>query len=132
LAASAIWIAAAISAGPSLAGDASPQSPELSPAAGSGEPGTVRLSPDQQRQIGLQTAILEAAPHPEQFRAYGAVLDVARITDLTNTYANAQAQLQTAQAKFDVAKSVRARPEPGSVGNIGKERCRSRRRDVPD
>ena len=28
------------------------------------------------------------------------------ITDLTNSYANAQAQLQTAQAKFDVAKSA--------------------------
>ena len=77
-----------------------------SSAAGSGKPGTVTLTPDQQHQIGLQTAVLEAAPHPEQFRAYGAVLDVARITDLTNSYANAQAQLQTAQAKFDVAKSA--------------------------
>ena len=28
------------------------------------------------------------------------------ITELTNSYANAQAQLQTAQAKFDVAKSA--------------------------
>ena len=71
-----------------------------------GSPATVRLTADQQHQIGLQTAVLEAAPHPEQFRAYGAVLDVARITDLTNSYANAQAQLQTAQAKFDVAKSA--------------------------
>jgi len=100
---SVIWIAAGISAAVS---DDSPKSPQPSSAAGSGEPGTVRLTADQQHQIGLQTAVLEAATHPEQFRAYGAVLDVARITDLTNSYANAQAQLQTAQAKFDVAKSA--------------------------
>ncbi|WP_235999874.1 efflux RND transporter periplasmic adaptor subunit [Bradyrhizobium uaiense] len=66
----------------------------------------VKLSADQQRRIGLETAALEAAPHSEQIRAYGAVLDIARITELTNGYANAQAQLQTAQAKFDVAKSA--------------------------
>jgi hypothetical protein len=103
LTASVIWIAAGTSAAVS---DPSPKSPQPSSAAGSGEPGTVRLTADQQHQIGLQTAVLEAATHPEQFRAYGAVLDVARITDLTNSYANAQAQLQTAQAKFDVAKSA--------------------------
>jgi hypothetical protein len=100
---SVIWIAAGTSAAVS---DDSPKSPQPSSAAGSGEPGTVRLTADQQHQIGLQTAVLEAATHPEQFRAYGAVLDVARITDLTSSYANAQAQLQTAQAKFDVAKSA--------------------------
>lgn len=100
---SVIWIAAGTSAAVS---DDSPKSPQPSSAAGSGEPGTVRLTADQQHQIGLQTAVLEAATHAEQFRAYGAVLDVARITDLTNSYANAQAQLQTAQAKFDVAKSA--------------------------
>jgi hypothetical protein len=98
LTASVIWIAAGTSAAVS---DAGPKSPQPSAAAGSGEPGTVRLTADQQHQIGLQTAVLEAAPHPEQFRAYGAVLDVARITDLTNSYANAQAQLQTAQLELN-------------------------------
>uniref|UniRef100_UPI00031E3C05 multidrug transporter n=1 Tax=Bradyrhizobium sp. (strain ORS 278) TaxID=114615 RepID=UPI00031E3C05 len=68
------------------------------------EPATVKLSATQQKQIGLQTAVLSAESHPEQFRAYGTVLDVARLTELTNNYANAQAQLQTAQAKLDVAR----------------------------
>jgi hypothetical protein len=104
LAAPVIWIAAATSAAPARADDDDRKSPQPSSAVRAGEPGTVRLSPDQQRQIGLQTAVLAAAPHPEQIRAYGAVLDVARITELTNGYANAQAQLQTAQARFDVAK----------------------------
>lgn len=71
----------------------------------SGDQATVRLSPDQQRQIGLETTVLTATSHPEQFRAYGTVLDIARITELTNSYASAQAQLQTARAKFEVAKS---------------------------
>jgi hypothetical protein len=71
-----------------------------------GDQAVVKLSADQQKQIGLETTAAKAAPHAEQFRAYGAVLDIARITDLTNSYANAQAQLQTAQAKFEVAKSA--------------------------
>lgn len=66
----------------------------------------VKLTPSQQAQVGLETAALEAAPHPEQFRAYGAVLDISRITELTNSYTNAQAQLQTAQAKLEVARSA--------------------------
>ena len=66
----------------------------------------VRLSPDQQKQIGLETEVLKAAPRLEQFRAFGAVLDIARVTELTNNYANAQAQLQAAQAKLEVARST--------------------------
>jgi hypothetical protein len=71
-----------------------------------GDRAVVRLAPSQQKQIGLETAVVQAAPHPEQFRAYGTVLDISRITELTNTYANAQAQLQTAQARLEVAKSA--------------------------
>lgn len=66
----------------------------------------VKLTPSQQGQVGLETAVVEATPHLEQFRAYGAVLDISRITELTNSYANAQAQLLTAQAKLEVAKSA--------------------------
>jgi hypothetical protein len=68
--------------------------------------GSVKLSPAQQKQIGLETAVLNVEPHQEQLRAYGAVVDIARITELTNNYANAKAQLQTAQAKLEVAKSA--------------------------
>ena len=106
LAASVTLIASGVSVVSARASDDSPKVTQPSSGAGGGEPGTVRLSPDQQHQIALETAVLEAAPLPEQVRAYGVVLDVARITDLTNSYANAQAQLQTAQAKFDVSKSA--------------------------
>ncbi|MGX4770182.1 efflux RND transporter periplasmic adaptor subunit [Bradyrhizobium guangdongense] len=78
---------------------------EPSRTANSDQP-VVKLTPTQQAQVGLETTALQAAPHPEQFRAYGAVLDISRITELANSYANAQAQLQTAQAKLEVAKSA--------------------------
>lgn len=78
---------------------------EPSRTANSDQP-AVRLTRSQQGQVGLETAVVEATPHPEQFRAYGAVLDISRITELTNSYANAQAQLLTAQAKLEVAKSA--------------------------
>lgn len=79
--------------------------PEPSRNANNDQP-AVKLTPSQQGQIGLETAVVKAAPHPEQIRAYGAVLDISRITELTNNYANAQAQLQTAQARLEVAKSA--------------------------
>lgn len=69
-------------------------------------PAAVRLSAGQQKQIGLQITAVTAAPHRDQLRAYGAVLDIARITELTNSYANASAQLQTAQAKLEVSKGA--------------------------
>ncbi|TQF34081.1 efflux RND transporter periplasmic adaptor subunit [Bradyrhizobium sp. UNPA324] len=94
----------------SLAASAQPESPNAAREGASRAPDAsqplVKLKPNQQSQIGLETAVLEAAPHPEQFRAYGAVLDISRITELTNSYANAQAQLQTAQARLEVAKSA--------------------------
>ena len=71
LAAFVTLIAAGTSAAPAQASDDSPKGVQPSSAAGGGEPGTVRLSPDQQHQIALETAVLEAAPRPEQVRAYG-------------------------------------------------------------
>ena len=44
------------------------------------------------------------APYQEQVRAYGMVLDLARLTDLNNSYANAKAQVQTTEAKLAASK----------------------------
>src|SRR5262249_13928461 len=54
---------------------------------------------------------LPVARHLDQVRAYGMVLDAARLTDLSNSYVNAEAQLRTAQAKttFSGAAYERAR-----------------------
>jgi hypothetical protein len=55
---------------------------------------------------GIETTSLTSAPYQEQLRAYAMVLDAARLTDLTNNYANAQGQLQTVQAKLAASKAA--------------------------
>nr|WP_085984980.1 multidrug transporter [Methylobacterium nodulans] len=66
----------------------------------------VKLAPAERRQIGVETVTLRTAQHREERQAYGAVLDLARVTDLTNAYASAKAQLLTAQARLEVSRSA--------------------------
>jgi hypothetical protein len=54
----------------------------------------ITLDAETQQRSGIETAPLAAAAYHEQVRAYGMVLDLARLTDLNNNYANAKAQLQ--------------------------------------
>jgi hypothetical protein len=68
-----------------------------------GEP-ILTIDAATQQRSGIVTAALPAAPYQEELRAYGMVLDVARLTELSNSYANAKAQVQTAQAKLAMSK----------------------------
>jgi hypothetical protein len=61
--------------------------------------GVIHVEDDVQERSGIETARLQPAPYLDQVRAYGMVLDAARLTDLSNSYVNAEAQLRTAQAK---------------------------------
>jgi hypothetical protein len=72
----------------------------------SGEAGeqVITIDADTQQRSGIETTALPSAPHQEELRAYGMVLDVARLTELSNNYANAKAQVQTAQAKLAMSK----------------------------
>jgi hypothetical protein len=74
-------------------------------AAGSGAP-VIRVEPAAQERSGIETTRLPAAPYLDQVRAYGMVLDAARLTDLSNGYVNAEAQLRTAQAKAAFSKAA--------------------------
>jgi hypothetical protein len=69
----------------------------------SGDP-VITLDDETQERSGIETAALPATPRAEELRAYGMVLDVARLTELSNNYANAKAQVQTAQAKLAMSK----------------------------
>lgn len=64
----------------------------------------IKLDTETQQRSGIETAALSPAPHQEQIRGYGMVLDVARLTELSNNYANAKAQVQIAQAKLAMSK----------------------------
>jgi hypothetical protein len=61
---------------------------------------TVKVNAATLQRSGIETARLSVAPYMSQFRAYGMVLDLARLTDLSNSYTNAQAQLRTVEAKL--------------------------------
>ena len=66
----------------------------------------IRISAAAQERSGIETARLPPATYLEQVRAYGMVLDAARLTDLSNSYANAEAQLRTAQAKIAFSRAA--------------------------
>ncbi len=63
----------------------------------------VRLTAEERARIGVVTDRLAAQPHRIEILAYGSVLDPARITDLTNSYAGAVASLRTARARAEVS-----------------------------
>jgi hypothetical protein len=69
----------------------------------------ITLDAETQKRSGIESTVLKAAPYQNQVRAYGMVLDVARLTELSNDYANAKARLQTAQAKVAASKAAFAR-----------------------
>lgn len=69
----------------------------------------VRLKPAEQALVGIETRVVPALAHRAELQAYGSVLDLARVTELTNAYATARAQLQTAQAKVEVSRSASQR-----------------------
>jgi len=69
----------------------------------------VRLGPEERARIGVETARLASRSHAVEIQAYGSVLDIARVTELTNSYASARAQLQTAQARAEVSRSASLR-----------------------
>jgi hypothetical protein len=66
----------------------------------------IRIDAAAQERSGIETTRLPSAPYLNQVRAYGMVLDAGRLTDLSNGYANAEAQLRTAQAKIAVSKAA--------------------------
>ncbi len=63
------------------------------------------------QRSGIETGVLPSMPHPEELRAYGIVLDVARLTELSNNYANAKALVQTAQSKLAMSKPAYERAQ---------------------
>jgi hypothetical protein len=70
-----------------------------------GQP-AVKLDAQTREKSGIEVAALLPAPYQNRLRGYGSVLDLPQLTDLTNSYANARAQLQMAQAKLAASKTA--------------------------
>ena len=66
----------------------------------------VKLDQATQERSGIETATLRPVSYREELRAYGTVLDLTRLTELTNQYVGAKAQAQTAQAKLDASRTA--------------------------
>ncbi|KZC22662.1 hypothetical protein RHOFW104T7_17805 [Rhodanobacter thiooxydans] len=71
----------------------------------------VTLDAQTEQRNAITTAALTAAPYQAQLHAYATVLDLARLTDLTNSYLGAKAQRDTAQAKLAASKMAYARAQ---------------------
>lgn len=78
----------------------------------------VHLSDAEQGRIGIGTARRTRLPHPIEVQAYGSVIDLARVTDLTNSYAGAVAALQAAKARAEVSGSAARRAKRLSAGVV--------------
>jgi hypothetical protein len=66
----------------------------------------ITIDDETQQRSGIKTEELVAAQHQEEIRAYGTVLDVARLTELSNDYNHAKTQLQIAQAKLSMSRAM--------------------------
>lgn len=66
----------------------------------------ITLDAARQQRSGITTVALANTPYQKQLRAYSVVLDLQQLTDLSNSYANAKAQLRTADAKLNVSQAA--------------------------
>ena len=69
------------------------------------------LDPATLQRNGIETGSPPPASFQQHVRAYATVLDLTKLTDLNNSYANAKAQLQTAQARLAASKAAFKRAE---------------------
>jgi multidrug efflux pump subunit AcrA (membrane-fusion protein) len=70
-----------------------------------GEP-VITLDTAAQRNSGITTGRLNNARHPQSLRAFGTVLDLHALTDLSNQSANARAQVETSRAKLAASQTA--------------------------
>jgi hypothetical protein len=66
----------------------------------------VTLGPDLQKQVGIRVMPPPAVLDRRQAQAYGEVIDLQPFTDLSNTMANAKAQLAIAAAKLAASQAA--------------------------
>ncbi|MCJ2087463.1 efflux RND transporter periplasmic adaptor subunit [Methylobacterium sp. E-005] len=78
----------------------------------------VRLTDLERKRIGLVTETRPAVLHRQELTAYGSVLDIARITELANSYAGAVAALQMAEARVEVSASAARRARNLGAGVV--------------
>jgi hypothetical protein len=66
----------------------------------------VTLSVEAQHANGLETTVLRTVHYRQQLRAFGTVLDLEPLTNLSNSYVAALSARQTAQARLEASKAA--------------------------
>ena len=64
----------------------------------------ITIDDETQERSGIATQVVASTSYQQKIRAYAMVLDVARLTALSNNYAGAEAQVRTARAKIAMSK----------------------------
>ena len=67
---------------------------------------TITLDKQAQQSSAIQTVQLQSTANQAQLQAYGTVLDLQPLTELSNGYTTTKAQLQTAQAKLNASRTA--------------------------
>ena len=70
-----------------------------------GEP-TVSLTGDEMARAGIEVIEMTAVQYPVQLRAYGTVLDLAPLVELSNAYTGTLAELETARARLGASRAA--------------------------
>lgn len=85
----------------------------------------ITLDAATQQRAGIGLASLHNSLQHQQLRAYGVVVDPQLLSDLRNSYVNAQAQVQTAQAKLNQSKIAFERAQnliaAGAISAAGRD-----------
>ena len=74
-------------------------------------PPTLVLSPELQRQAGIEVSEPQAVPYRSEVQAYGSVLELQSFTELGNTLASASAERAIAAAKVGASRAAHERAQ---------------------
>lgn len=66
----------------------------------------ITVDAETQRRSGIETEKAARTEYREELRAYGTVLELTRLTELSNSYAAAQADVRTTRAKLDASRTA--------------------------
>jgi hypothetical protein len=64
------------------------------------------LTATEQQNAGIETARLSLSPEQDYTRGFATILDTASLTDFSNQYRDAEAQVQAADAKLEVSRAA--------------------------
>ncbi len=85
----------------------------------------VELTRDEQSRIGLETEALTAVTQPQEFTAYGVVLDPAPLASLNAEVASSRAAFDASRAEYERARLLHSEQQNVSLKDFEAARAKS-------